>query len=131
MWFMIKAGQWSGDLLRMTPHIPDDKTRVLRAKLIFEECMETINALGVQIRFGIDDNEPTPWPLNDPESNEVHAHDFVDCRIDCVDIVEVVDGCCDIKVVTTGTLVAFSIADESHQEAIDNANLDKFGEGHY
>jgi predicted HAD superfamily Cof-like phosphohydrolase len=42
---------------------------------------------------------------------------------------EVIDGCCDLKVVTTGTLSAFGLPDELFQEEVDTNNLAKFGPG--
>jgi predicted HAD superfamily Cof-like phosphohydrolase len=45
-------------------------------------------------------------------------------------LVAIADGCADIKVVTTGTLSAFGIADDLIQQLVDYNNLEKFGPGH-
>jgi predicted HAD superfamily Cof-like phosphohydrolase len=50
---------------------------------------------------------------------------------DCMtpDLLQVIDGCCDIKVVTTGTLSAFGVHDSPFQQEVDRTNLAKFGPG--
>lgn len=111
--FMRKADQDVPD----TPCIPDEKTRLLRAKLIFEEAMETIEALGVQIRAKGD-----PTPIQKVAVIESSGEP---------NLVEIVDGCCDVIVVTTGTLLACGVKDEAVQRLIDESNLKKFGPGGY
>jgi predicted HAD superfamily Cof-like phosphohydrolase len=115
--FMQKAGQDTPPL----PCIPDAAVRVLRAKLIFEEAMETIRALGVTIRTFAHRDEVSHA---DPGSFSYSAEG--ECNI-----TEVADGCADIAVVTTGTLSAFGIPDVHLQEKIDRSNLAKFGPGGY
>lgn len=88
------------------PIEPSEEVRLLRAKLIYEEALETINALGVSI---INNEFKITGPF---------------------DMVEVVDGCCDLKVVTTGTLTAIGVDDIDVQLEVDKNNLDKFGPGH-
>lgn len=104
--FMKKAGQDVPD----KPCIPDEKTRILRAKLIFEEAMETIEALGISI-----------IPLMDK------VRYVADLK---PDLIKIADGCADIKVVTTGTLSACGLPDEEIQDTVDDANLRKFGPGY-
>lgn len=101
------------------PTIPSEEIRLLRAKLILEEALETIEALGVRAAIHVADGE------------------FVDIVDDLQfyavgepNLEEIIDGCCDIKVVTTGTLVACGIPDVMFQEEVDNNNLAKFGPGH-
>ena len=109
-----------------TPLQPKPAVRMLRAKLIFEEAMETINALGVQIVFG--GGGQVGEIINDPIANTVKPHDYR--LVGQADLVGIVDGCCDIKVVTTGTLTACGVADQPVQFAVDANNLAKFGPGH-
>ena len=102
-------------------HIPSPAVRELRAKLILEEALETVYAMGVRIeaRGGL--------------RHELEISDLVfsaDPPGGIVDLVEVVDGCCDIAVVTTGTLVAFGVPDTAVQKLVDDSNLEKFGPGH-
>lgn len=115
--FMQKVGQETPS----APTIPDQQTRVLRAKLILEEALETVNALGVHV-------EATA------ESGQVALTDDVDLKFSVdhdVDLEGVVDGCADISVVTIGTLIAFGVDDEPVLEEVDTANLRKFGPGSY
>lgn len=111
--FMQKAGQ-------ATPEgaiKPDAETRILRAKLILEEALETVEALGVTVQVGGD------RPLEEDALS--YAADGT------WDLQEVVDGCADISVVTIGTLIAIGVDDEPVLEEVDASNLRKFGEGGY
>ena len=94
-----------------SPVIPSEKVCKLRAKLIFEEARETIEALGYNIVWN-------------GEELELVSHGRG------VDIKEVVDGCGDVSVVNIGTLSAFGIKDKPVLEMVDNNNLSKFGPGH-
>jgi predicted HAD superfamily Cof-like phosphohydrolase len=108
--FMELAGQ----SIPSSPVSPNLETRELRARLILEESLETIKALGFQVMAKeeiVDDN----------------LVKFVDCFEP--DLIEIADGCADIKVVTTGTLSACGIDDEELQRDVDQNNLDKFGPG--
>jgi predicted HAD superfamily Cof-like phosphohydrolase len=111
--FMQQAGQKTPDAVT----VPDAPTRILRAKLILEEALETVHALGVVVRAG---------GVDGPELVEGHLH-YADGREPNLEMV--VDGCADISVVTIGTLVAFGVDDEPVLEEVDRANLRKFGEG--
>jgi predicted HAD superfamily Cof-like phosphohydrolase len=107
--FMRKAGQE----IPARPIMPSLEVRRLRANLILEEALETIKGLGFAVEATMPDGE-----------------------LECVeaftpDIVEVVDGCGDLSVVTIGTLSAFGVKDEPILEAIDASNLQKFGPGSY
>lgn len=88
------------------PVTPSVEVRRLRANLILEEALETIRALG----FG---------------TNKVGLVDLYE-----PDLVEIVDGCLDVSVVTIGTLVACGVKDKRLLEIVDKNNLDKFGPGH-
>jgi len=114
--FMERAGQE----VPVTPSIPASSVLGLRAKLILEECMETIEALGFIVQMSEVDH-PTEG------KKVVFALEYTGVT----NIIEVVDGCCDIKVVTTGTLSALGTPDLRAQELIDDANLRKFGPGGY
>ena len=110
--FMQKVGQ-------DTPEgavIPDEKIRILRAKLILEEALETVAAMGVTVHVG---------------GQEVAEEELVYAAPNDVDLKEVVDGCADISVVTIGTLIAFGVDDEPVLEEVDASNLRKFGAGSY
>lgn len=116
--FMQRAGQE----LPSSPTIPSEKTRLLRAKLIFEECLETIKALGVEVYH---DN-----PLSARCITNHGEFEFQIGSNPC-DMIEVADGCADISVVTIGTLSAFGISDLNLFEQVDASNLAKFAPGCY
>lgn len=99
--FMMKANQ---EVPRY-PVIPNRETRRLRANLILEEAAETVRALGFQCVTKIFSKEVEP------------------------NLVEIVDGCADISVVTIGTLSACGVSDQPILEAVDANNLAKFGPG--
>ncbi len=110
--FMEKAGQATPTEVR----IPDAHTRSLRARLILEEALETIHALGISVEV---------------MGQEVSIESCEFASDKPVDLEGVADGCADISVVTVGTLIAFGIEDEELLREVDEANLRKFGPGSY
>ena len=106
--FMRLAGQNVG----YSPKIPDINIRKLRATLILEEALETVDALGFRA-FNLGD---TPKDFELVSKNPCN-------------IIEVADGCADISVVTIGTLSAFGISDKPLLKEVDESNLRKFGPG--
>lgn len=103
--------------LPTVPRIPSEEVRILRAKLLLEEALETIEALGVHVDSG---------PLD--------ALTYEDCEFEIrgePNLVEIADGCADISVVTIGTLSACGISDCSLLKEVDDNNLKKFGPGGY
>lgn len=120
--FMLKAKQACPE----KPIIPDAKTRILRAKLMLEEVLETIAGLGVTITVNADGSSGERNTAEVTiEEGLCHFHDNGK-----VDLVEVADGCADVAVVTTGTLIACGIADGPLQDTVNLNNLAKFGPGH-
>jgi predicted HAD superfamily Cof-like phosphohydrolase len=103
------------------PVVPSKKTRELRCRLILEEVIETINALG----FDICVDEEYTLMTDDLNTGFISFTE----KEEGPDLIEIADGCADIKVVTTGTLTACGIDDEELQEEVDNNNLAKFGPG--
>lgn len=106
------------DQIPNTPRIPSDDIRRLRARLILEEAIETVEALGFDFREVLSCDEP----------------DFQTGK-ECIklfdeyppSLVEIADGCADISVVTIGTLIACGIKDRPLLEEVDRNNLAKFG----
>jgi predicted HAD superfamily Cof-like phosphohydrolase len=99
----------------LKPQLLSPEERVLRARLIIEEALETVSALGVKIDL----------------PNTIRL-DFKDLHFQSegeMDMVGTVDGCFDLRVVTTGTLSAAGVPD-SGQRIVDLNNLNKFGPGH-
>ena len=78
------------------PIIPSLEVRKLRAKLILEEALETIHALGLA--------PFNSWLKHLEYSSNVKHLDFRE--INNPNLVAIADGCEDLKVVTEGTLIA-------------------------
>lgn len=115
--FMLHAGQE----VKPSPGIPSEEVRILRAKLILEEALETIKALGI----GVDITIPG-CPI------EVLDEGFLNFYIDgFANLVEIADGCADISVVTIGTLSSCGIHDVELFDEVDKSNLAKFERGSY
>lgn len=96
----------------------DEHTRISRARLMLEETLETI-ILGLGVK------------LTNPDGSVI---DLKTTRFEIngeLNVQEVVDGCADVHVVTTGTLVALGVPDEQLLELVDENNLKKFGLGGY
>lgn len=96
------------------PTVPPADVLKLRAKLIFEESMETIQALACDVVLNASG-----------ELEVVQVTDSVHR------ILDVLDGCADLSVVTIGTLSSFGMPDKPILREVDDANLRKFGEGSY
>lgn len=102
--------------VHMTPTFPNSATRELRARLIIEEAFETAEALGFKVELTAK-GEPYLLPRDTPLLGTID------------ELAEMVDGCCDVSVVTVGTLSAMGIDDETVHAITDINNLAKFGPG--
>lgn len=97
--------------------LPSEETRLLRAKVILEEALETINGLGVHLS------------LRGTFAVENGIDDFT-LRIGRpYDLEKIIDGCCDVIYVATGTLASCGVPDVPHLQEVCQANLDKFPGG--
>ena len=92
------------------PVIPSAAVRELRARLILEEALETVMGLGF-------------------ETEVISRQVILSPTAAGPNLVEIVDGCLDVKVVTTGTLSACGVPDDELQRMVDLNNLAKFGPG--
>ena len=92
--------------------------RELRARLILEEALETVAALGFKVR-------PIGRIISDIDEVELRPND-IDME---VDIDEVIDGCCDLIYVATGTMLVHGVPDIPHLAAVNLANNSKFPKG--
>ena len=112
--FMFRARQG----VPAYPLLPDDATLRLRAVLLLEEALEQVTAMGFDIK------------LIDAERG-VASENLQLSKVRPADYVAIVDGCADVSVINTGTMIALGLPDEAVLEAVDNNNLAKFGEGHW
>jgi predicted HAD superfamily Cof-like phosphohydrolase len=111
--FMKAAGQ----TIRSRPGTPDEAERKLRAKLILEEALETIDGLGCQV-YDYTNTRLLP-KQHDLRIEVLPAGAF--------DLEAAIDGFIDLIVVATGGLSMIGVDDRPHQEEVDNANLRKIG----
>ncbi len=107
--------------VRQSPGVPSDEERLLRAKLILEEALETVSALG------FDPIIVVPYPPSQQIKVTMEAVKFTPARDP--DLVAIADGCADISVVVSGTLSSCGIADELLLEEVDESNIRKFDDG--
>lgn len=112
--FMELAGQ----KLPTKPTLPNLETRKLRAKLILEEALETVDALGL-------------YAETDREAIDLRIDDIIFKELAEPNLIGIVDGCCDLSVVTIGTLSACGVPDIPVLQLTDENNLAKFGPGGY
>ena len=103
------------------PTEPCKEIRELRAKLIYEECIETIKALGVKIYTG----EKTDFDIS-----SIMPSDLEFVAENKFDMIEVMDGLADIEVVTLGTYVACGLDDVEIFDEVHLKNMEKFPEGY-
>lgn len=102
--------------------VPPFETCKLRARLILEEALETIAALGVGVNV--------PYVSNGKP-------DAITLRFDNLDffpmgepnLEEIIDGCCDLHYVEVGTLCACGVPDVPHMNIVNYANDAKFPGG--
>lgn len=108
-----------------TPSIPSVDVRLLRARLIMEEALETIEALGVTMSVNPDPGG-SMWSDRDID---VRMLDASFKAHEVFDLAHVAKELADLEVVTTGTFVACGIHDRPVLEAVDRNNLDKVERG--
>lgn len=97
--------------------MPTEEERLLRARLMLEEVLETIRDLGLLLQ------SKTPGYL-------AHADDFYYTPGRLVPNLEgIIDGCCDEIYVATGTLCKVGAHDSIHLAEVCRANNAKFPNG--
>lgn len=101
--FHYASGQPAHDI----PGQPHADTLKLRARLIAEETKETLTALGC-VSVTVDYGEPSAGGFN---------------------LVEVADGCADLKYVLFGTELACGIPSDAVWDAVHETNMAKFDDG--
>lgn len=101
------------------PQLPSFNVLALRAAMIFEEAVETVKALGFDVHCSRNGDRTILSLIPDPTKLAIG-----------LSLIEIVDGCCNLAVVTTGTLSACGVSDLSVQAEVDANNLAKFGPGH-
>lgn len=108
----------AGDQDPQVPTIPSLEVRILRAKLMLEECLETISkGLGLAPFIQYESDDPAyKFDFDDINFNEIHSGNLV----------EIADGCADLKYVTYGTELACGIDGATVFDEVHASNMTKF-----
>lgn len=95
------------------PRVPNEEVRLLRAKLIYEETLEVLDAMGVEVLHSPGTEPKFTCVKEDGEVSLGHVlKELADC-----------------SVVVYGTISAFGAKDEPILKIVDNNNLSKIGPG--
>jgi len=116
-----------GHVARKTPTIPPENERALWARLILEEAIEAINALGFNIHQEVE-------LFGASDSFEVGISGLRDGTLDLssagdVDLSEIAKECADLSVVAMLPLSSCGIAARPILEAVDQNNFEKADTG--
>ena len=114
--FMLAAKQECPDF----PTIVPPEVRILRARLIVEEALEQVEALGVDVAYDSVGHRTILFPDNIT---------FRCCGE--VDLVKFADGCANQVYVSVGGATALGINLEPVWQLVQAANMAKFGPGSY
>lgn len=95
----------------------DDATMKLRAQLILEETLETIDALGFEVMQDFDTGQIVLEPVAGTPRNKQK------------ELLDIIDGCCDLIYVATGCLMSVGASDILHMSEVCRANDSKFPDG--
>jgi predicted HAD superfamily Cof-like phosphohydrolase len=105
--------------IKDSPEMPDAATRLLRARLVFEEALEFVKGCGCTVTMTVgDSNGATETAVID----EIGVVPDPDGR---PDLVEYVDGCVDQLVVTYGALNAAGVKVEPAWDEVQRSNMSK------
>jgi len=94
-----------------SPELPDAATRLLRARLVFEEALEFVRACGCTVTSA-------QQPVIDEIAVQLDPNSTPD-------FVEYVDGCIDQLVVTYGALNAAGVKAQSAWDEVQRSNMSK------
>jgi predicted HAD superfamily Cof-like phosphohydrolase len=101
--------------VKESPEMPDEMTRLLRARLVFEEALEFVRACGCTVTLA----------GGDATANVIDNISVVLDPSGKPDLVEYVDGCVDQLVVTYGALNAAGIQVEPAWDEVQRSNMSK------
>lgn len=113
--FMVAAGQ----PFATSPFIPSVEDRRLHAKLIHEETMETIYAMGFDLVWSVDKSNP----------EGAGHYEFLE-RAEGPDIVETYDGLADSSYVIHGAANAWGLDLQAGHDEAHRSNMSKFIDGY-
>jgi predicted HAD superfamily Cof-like phosphohydrolase len=102
--------------VKTAPELPDAATRLLRARLVFEEALEFVRACGCTVTMA--ESGGTKATVIDEIGVVVDANGSPD-------FTEYVDGCIDQLVVTYGALNAAGVKAQSAWDEVQRSNMSK------
>lgn len=102
--------------VKVAPELPDEKTRLLRARLVFEEALEFVRSCGCTVSM--------PGPSGEELAVIDGIHVVTDANV-APDFIEYVDGCIDQLVVTYGALCAAGVKAQSAWDEVQRSNMSK------
>ena len=109
--------------IKQSPEMPDPETRLLRARLVFEEALEFVRACGCTVtRNAAPSSSEEPAPLPAPLIDQLSV---VPDPAGHPDLVEYADGCIDQLVVTYGALNAAGIQAQPAWDEVQSSNMSK------
>jgi predicted HAD superfamily Cof-like phosphohydrolase len=98
--------------VKTAPEMPDEATRLLRARLVFEEALEFVRACGCTVAL-------------DGDSSVLDRISVQPDPAVAPDLVEYVDGCVDQLVVTYGALNAAGVQVQPAWDEVQRSNMSK------
>jgi predicted HAD superfamily Cof-like phosphohydrolase len=102
--------------VKESPALPDAQTRLLRARLVFEEALEFVRSCGCMVALADADAEQAAV------TDKISVAPDPNCQ---PDFVEYVDGCIDQLVVTYGALNAAGVKADSAWDEVQRSNMSK------
>lgn len=117
--FMKAAGQETPEIIT----IPDEDTRKMRVRILFEEFMEYADAMGVTLGMSKPEDNEDDWVVIKEDSVALAITDEVN-------IVEVADAIADIDYVNNGNAICMGLDMEPIKSEVHRSNMSKFIDGH-
>lgn len=102
-----------------SPELPDAETRLLRARLVFEEALEFVRACGCTVTL------PAAGSNGEEQAAILDQIGVVLDPNSTPDFVEYVDGCIDQLVVTYGALNAAGVKAQPTWDEVQRSNMSK------
>ena len=105
--------------VKESPQLPDPETRLLRARLVFEEAIEFVKGCGCTVTTHL------AGPNGEEQAAVIDSIAVVPDPNGTPDLVEYVDGCIDQLVVTYGALNAAGVKAQPAWDEVQRSNMSK------
>jgi predicted HAD superfamily Cof-like phosphohydrolase len=105
--------------VKESPKLPDPETRLLRARLVFEEAIEFVKGCGCTVTTHL------AGPNGGEQAAVIDSIAVVPDPNGTPDLVEYVDGCIDQLVVTYGALNAAGVKAQPAWDEVQRSNMSK------